>query len=312
MFKDQNLSLRELLLIYFQHKELRRDTQRSYQNVVKRFEKYSNKTVYLNDITIEHVLAFRQHILHEQKNSSQTWNTYNRHFAALFNFAIDQSLTRVANPFNRMKVKTIAKKKKTLDIQQMDDVITFLKSKSANQTIKDFYYPAHFWISVINTFRYTGIRLNQLLHIRLCDIDDKGVIFLRGDGSKTYTERHIPIIDALYQDIHCLKKELLALDIDINQQLFNVYHFKCSKKQYSQMSSNRIQVFFQQLSRCLHYPISPHRFRHTLATQLMKKPDRNIHLVKELLGHSSINTTLEYIESDMEQLKKCLVSYSNY
>lgn len=312
MPKIEKVTLHNLLKMYFQHKELRKDTMRSYLNVVKRFEKYYKSTVYLDDISVEKVLQFRHHILHEQLNSQQTWNTYNRHFAALYNFAVDHSLINFANPFKKMKVKIISKKKKTLDMLQMDKAITFLESRVATQTVKDFYYPALFWISVINTFRYTGIRLNQLMHIRLCDIDEKQTLFLRGDGSKTFTERHIPVIDTLYSELFCLKQELIRKGVDTNQQLFNVYHFKSSKKQYSNMSSNRMHVFFQQLSSNLNYPISPHRFRHTLATQLMKKPDRNIHLVKELLGHCSINTTLEYIETDMEQLKKCLVSYSTF
>ncbi|RKS85294.1 site-specific recombinase XerD [Orbus hercynius] len=312
MSKLGKLSLRELLTMYFQHKELREDTKKSYVNVVRIFEKYYGNRVVIDDISVDTVLAFRHHVLHQKLNSHQTWNTYNRHFAALFNFAIEHSLTQSLNPFNKMKVKIITKKKKTLDITQIDHAIAFLESKVATETIKDFYYPTWFWRSVINTFRYTGIRLNQLIHIRLCDLDDKKILFLRGDGSKTHTERYVPLIDSLYHDLVQLKQQLVDKGVAQEQQLFNIYYFKSSKKCYNQMSAMRIHVFFQQLSQSLNYPVSPHRFRHTLASQLMKKPDRNIHLVKELLGHSSINTTLEYIEADMEQLKNCLLSYSNF
>ncbi|MDC9581854.1 tyrosine-type recombinase/integrase, partial [Xenorhabdus sp. PR6a] len=52
----------------------------------------------------------------------------------------------------------------------------------------------------------------------------------------------------------------------------------------------------------------PHRFRHTLATELMKAPDRNLQLVRCLLGHRSLVTTMEYIDIDMDIAGKTLES----
>ncbi|MDE9448122.1 tyrosine-type recombinase/integrase, partial [Xenorhabdus bovienii] len=52
----------------------------------------------------------------------------------------------------------------------------------------------------------------------------------------------------------------------------------------------------------------PHRFRHTLATELMKAPDRNLQLVRCLLGHRSVATTMEYIDIDMEIAGKTLAN----
>jgi site-specific recombinase XerD len=55
-----------------------------------------------------------------------------------------------------------------------------------------------------------------------------------------------------------------------------------------------------------HFAVSPHRFRHSLATELMKAPDRNLQLVRSLLGHRSIATTMEYIDIDMDIAGKTL------
>ncbi|KMW73408.1 hypothetical protein TI10_10110 [Photorhabdus luminescens subsp. luminescens] len=46
--------------------------------------------------------------------------------------------------------------------------------------------------------------------------------------------------------------------------------------------------------------MGPHRFRHTLATELMKAPDRNLQMVRGLLGHRSITTTMEYIDINLD------------
>jgi len=52
--------------------------------------------------------------------------------------------------------------------------------------------------------------------------------------------------------------------------------------------------------------MTPHRFRHTLATDLMKQPERNIHLTKSLLNHSNIATTMNYIEVDYGHMRTVL------
>jgi hypothetical protein len=52
--------------------------------------------------------------------------------------------------------------------------------------------------------------------------------------------------------------------------------------------------------------MTPHRFRHTLATDLMRQPERNIHLTKALLNHSNIATTMSYIEVDYEHMRAVL------
>ena len=46
--------------------------------------------------------------------------------------------------------------------------------------------------------------------------------------------------------------------------------------------------------------MSPHRFRHTLASILMSTPERNLHLVKNMLGHQNVSTTMGYVEMNLE------------
>lgn len=65
-------------------------------------------------------------------------------------------------------------------------------------------------------------------------------------------------------------------------------------------------IFFRRLSKECGFTVSPHRFRHTLATELMKSPERNLQLVKDLLGHRSVSTTMEYVELKMDIVGKTL------
>lgn len=50
--------------------------------------------------------------------------------------------------------------------------------------------------------------------------------------------------------------------------------------------------------------VTPHTFRHTVATQLVRNPDVDIVTVATLLGHSRLDTTARYSqpsEVDLEQ-----------
>ncbi|MCO7264419.1 site-specific integrase, partial [Dickeya zeae] len=67
-----------------------------------------------------------------------------------------------------------------------------------------------------------------------------------------------------------------------------------------------LRSFFRRLSNECRFTVSPHRFRHTLATEMMKSPDRNLQIVKNLLGHSSLTTTLEYVESNIDSIRAAL------
>ena len=42
------------------------------------------------------------------------------------------------------------------------------------------------------------------------------------------------------------------------------------------------------------------------AAELMKAPERNLQLVKDLLGHRSVSTTMEYVELKMDIVGKTL------
>lgn len=144
-------------------------------------------------------------------------------------------------------------------------------------------YPTWFWMTVLDTFRYTGMRNNQMIHIRLRDVNiEQGWIELRLEGSKTH-------------------RDDLLFDVKRFTNPRNTHYIYDEKNVLQSFRS-----FYRRLSRESGFDISSHRFRHTLATELMKSPDRNLKLVKDLLGHRNVSTTMEYIELDMEVAGKAL------
>lgn len=69
------------------------------------------------------------------------------------------------------------------------------------------------------------------------------------------------------------------------------------------MTADQVSYLFKVILKYTGIISSPHRFRYTAATNLMKKPE-NLYVAKQLLGHKDIKVTLTYIEDDVEVVRK--------
>ncbi|UMZ10612.1 tyrosine-type recombinase/integrase [Pseudomonas sp. MPFS] len=92
-------------------------------------------------------------------------------------------------------------------------------------------------------------------------------------------------------------------------QLFNVNRFSIHYRSKT-MNIDQVEGMYKKLTSAFGIRMTPHRFRHTLATDLMRQPERNIHLTKTLLNHSNIATTMSYIEADYEHMRAVLAERS--
>lgn len=92
-----------------------------------------------------------------------------------------------------------------------------------------------------------------------------------------------------------------------DDQLFNINRFsRRTLRQGKPMTENQVSYFFAKLSDACHSRFSSHRYRHTVATELMQKPEQNLYVTQKLLGHRDIKVTLSYIEHNVEMLRSCV------
>lgn len=131
---------------------------------------------------------------------ANSWNTHVRHLKAIFNYGIDTGiLTMDRNPFYKMAITSPGKRKKVLSLHQVTQARLFLTGAQLDdEKGKDVgkLHPAWFWQTVFETFYYTGMRRNQLIHLKVRDVHlKKQLIKIRIEGSKTWREYEIPISD---------------------------------------------------------------------------------------------------------------------
>lgn len=308
-----------LLEEYFFTKQLRAATEWSYRKVALTFTRFIGGTITPAMVTQRDVLLWRRHLLKEKNLSVHTWNNKVAHLRAIFNLGIKKALVQHGeNPFNGTVVRSDTKKKRILTKSQLTRLYLVMqqyeqreKERKPVKGGKCALYPTWFWMTVLDTFRYTGMRNNQMIHIRLRDVNiEQGWIELRLEGSKTHREWKVPVVRQLRGQIELLMMRAIERGAGQHDLLFDVKRFTNPRNtHYIYDEKNVLQSFrsfYRRLSRESGFDISSHRFRHTLATELMKSPDRNLKLVKDLLGHRNVSTTMEYIELDMEVAGKAL------
>lgn len=257
---------------------------------------------------------WRDSILRQRKLSTWTWNNKVRHLRALYAWGIKNGLLATGeNPFQGVVVRPEQKLKKVLTESQIDQVYAVMErfERMENQGEAPPYFrcslvPVRFWRVVLDMLQFSGMRQNQLIHLRLKDICfEQNIITLRVESAKNYRENRIPLISVLRPGLLRLADELRLRGMRPEDQFFNV-GFLTGRREEGGMSVQTLRGFFRRLSRECHFNVSPHRFRHTIATELMKLPDSNLQTVKNLLGHSSISTTLEYVDGNVDTVREAL------
>ncbi|CCW29061.1 putative phage integrase [Xenorhabdus nematophila F1] len=312
----------ELLDEYFYSKVLRPDTEKTYSKMVRLFLHYlkevENIQITPEKVTNKHVLRWRRHELNIKKVAERTWNTKARHMQVLYSFWIKKELlSEVDNPFFDSQVEPGIKRKKIFTEAQFRTMyrvferFTLLEKKTSAQQATYrccALYPTRFWLVVMETFRLTGMRLNQLVHIRLKDIDfEENSITLRSESSKNHCEYQVVLLSLLKPFLQSLVDEMMLRGAMPDDILFNVHRLSDREVDREKVIDNQpVKSFFRRFSMECGFPVSPHRFRHTLATILMRNPDRNMQLTKNVLGHRSLSSTMEYIDQDIHNTRHML------
>lgn len=150
--------------------------------------------------------------------------------------------------------------------------------------------------AIIELFYSTGIRLSELMNLRLVNIDfKKRTIKVFGKGSK---ERIVPFGEKAETAI---RNYLGIREICNTEKSDFLFLSNTGKKLYPMQVSRLIKKNLSLVTDLKKK--SPHVLRHTFATHLLDK-GADIRAVKDMLGHESLSTTQIYTHLTPEKLKK--------
>ena len=294
----EELTLIDILESYLVERRLRQATEDTYRKVVDRWID-ETRLERVTEIQRHHVVLWRNRIL--ERARPETWNKYRRHLKALMNHAIELEIVE-KNPFKQVPgAITDTELKKTVDLAVIQRALTLLA------TDPESLPPAWFWIMIIRAFFFTGVRRRQIVELRWSDFDPReGTWHIRAETSKTHREWIIPLAQPVLEDLEELRRrteERLGHAPLPHYQIYNVTLFH-RRYRGNRMTESQVSGAFQRLCRLVGDRITPHRLRHTTATLLAK--ERDLCALKNLLGHTNIATTMQYVHPDTEQIR-CLI-----
>jgi site-specific recombinase XerD len=138
---------------------------------------------------------------------------------------------------------------------------------------------------IVRTIYATGVRVSELCNMNIEDIDfDEHTIRIRGKGDKIRT---VFVDEDTLADLLKFIGNRIVGPVFLGQQGKNI-------------SSRSIQHIFK------HYApsgITPHKIRHSYASELYKR-SKNLRVVQENLGHTSIKTTEIYLHTDIDERRQ--------
>lgn len=153
--------------------------------------------------------------------------------------------------------------------------------------------------AILELLYSTGLRKEEVNNLLLTDVDYKEG-FVRVNAGKGNKDRVVPLgkIACRYLESYVKEVRPLLIRNPLEDHLFLSLRGR-------RMSRN---VIWEIVRRCAVWSkimkkVSPHTFRHTCAT-LMLRNKANIRHIQELLGHASLNTTQVYTSVAITDLKE--------
>lgn len=247
-------------------------------------------------IRSDDLIRLRREILKKQKPIS--FNSHRNRLRTLFRFAVRQGFLD-ENPTDKvLLVPTHTKMHKTLSQDSIDKILIHLELGRTDES--------RFWLAVTYTLYWTGMRRRQLAGLRWSDIDWGNMsIRMAAENSKTRKEWIIPMAPELKEVLWQFKAWADKKRGYRQEPSGQVFDMRLYTRQA--MNPKAITHFYWALGNKLGIKVSPHRFRHTVATELANTVP-NIKIVQEILGHADVQTTCRYIHPDLAAMRTALSS----
>ena len=158
--------------------------------------------------------------------------------------------------------------------------------------------------AMLETMYSCGLRVSELIHLKISDLFfDEGFIKIVGKGNK---ERFVPIHFSAQKYIILYMNEIrtkLTIKKGFEDTLFLNRRGKSLSRQMIFMILKALAIKIN-----LNKKISPHTFRHSFATHLLKN-GADLRAIQQMLGHESITTTEVYVHLDTSYLKEIVEKY---
>jgi site-specific recombinase XerD len=205
---------------------------------------------------------------------------------AFFKYLIDNDYEVPLPPDAIKMIKTIKKKSQVPELEQLVKLI-----ECPNKFEKNIIVASRNR-AILEVLFATGLRISELVNIKINQIDKEGKIFVLGKGKK---ERFVYLTPRAQK---CIEKYIELKGNDQSPYLFIPLRGSHSKDKFKKLSTNYLQERIKRYRELLdiNIPASAHSLRHGFATYLAESGASPV-AIQILLGHESLNTTTRYVHA---------------
>ncbi len=266
----------------------------------KKIEGCSDRTVSYYKSTVEHLLEsidtpirkistdeIRSYLAKYQEKggcSKTTVDNIRRNISSFFSWLEEEDYI-LKSPMKRIhKIKTMQPVKETIS----DELIERLRDACLCK--RD--------LAMVDLLYSTGIRVGELVHLNVADIsfeERECVVFGKGDKERK-----------VYFDA---KAKLHLQDYLKERKDDNPALFVTLDAPHKRLKISGVEIRIRNLGRSINAErIHPHKFRRTMATRAIDK-GMPIEQVQKILGHSQIDTTMQYAMVNQSNVKNAHRKY---
>lgn len=239
-------------------------TQKAYMMHLRQFTNHFS--IPFSDMGYDHVRDFLHHAISIRKLSCEYVNSCYSAIRFLYETVFERD-------WNMKHIPRIKKKRKFPEVLSKEEILKIINS------LDNLKHKA-----MLVTAYSAGLRVSDVANLKISDVDSKNMqLFIR--QSKGNKDRY-------------------ALLSKTNLDILRRYYKEFKPKEWLfpgqnpslPISTRTIQHVFNDAKKRagIHKNVSPHTLRHSFATHLIEQ-GANLLTVKDLMGHDSIETTIQYI-----------------
>ena len=292
-------------LLNIRANNLSEETVYNYERDLKTFEFFLSNDINkpFHKINKTAILRFKAYLISSDRRTANNCHP----IIKLGSFSINRVLSALRSylkfledmdhptPLSSTAIKLLKTEKKQARIPEFEDIIKLLEAPMKYE--KDERIALRN-TAMLETLFATGMRISELLSLKINQIDQTGRIYIIGKGKK---QRFVYLTPRALLKI---QKYMIKRD-SISEMIFVPYRGRNNQIKNKKISSNYLQFKIKKYRELLdiNIPISAHTLRHGFATFLAEN-GANPAAIQILLGHESLDTTTRYVHASDKYAEK--------
>lgn len=282
------------------------ETCYNYDRDLKTFERFLQTDINrpFENLDKKDILRFKAYLSSRDRKTAENKNIHKN----LGAFSVNRILSTLRSylkfleeidfkhiPFSSLAVKLIKTEKKQARVPEFTEVIKLIEAPNKFEKNKAIALRNR---AMLETLFATGMRISELLSLKVNQVDQTGRIYILGKGKK---QRFVYLTPRALGHI----KAYMNNRNSTSSALFVPYRGLNNQEKDKKISPNYLQFKIKRYRELLdiNIPISAHTLRHSFATFLAEK-GANPAAIQILLGHESLDTTTRYVHASDRYAEK--------